>query len=1436
MVLSVVAATAIFAGPAAAQSVSNSDRTISAQQVSPGDTVQVTVEATIGSASSGDNTLSIDETFSPEFDDSAVTDFQVNGQSTLPVGSPSDGSFMTVADERDYEAGDTVTVTYEVEVPNSASDGDTFSIDGDVTIDGQSTQTTGPSTITVDTGGAGPFAVSNLNPVNPSVEPDQDITVSADVTNQGSDAGSTQVRFTVDGTTVATQQTSNLAAGASETVSFDVTAPSAEGDYTHAIETDDDTQSGTLTVTTGADGVDIASGQRTIVSAQSQHFDQGDFDDPNIQVLADGPATQTLRIDFDDFRNVNENTDEVLIDFSQTLDAGVEVTDLTVGSGPIGTPTDVEVDNNIGEALIEFDTAGTPSGVQTVTLELQGDVSNNFNSRVNHRVEIEGDRLGERYRLVQRGATAIAYDDVNFALPFSEGQGAELVDPIRPDPSSGLGQYGAFFVRQGEQLTFQVENPNDRVHIYEYVVEQQADGTDTIVRGSQIDQVGTAPGSLTNYDTSQLEANERYIIDFPDSDEEEVAILDVNPLNLNATFAKDEFVENEEVQLDVTSEDIGGSAVSAFVANPRFTEFYVTPADQVGQGFLDGDGDETFLFNSTSDLDGLDDYAALVEHNPSEVRATSGVTSVVEAPDERVTIASPLVEDDSFARGDIVPIQLEFENTDTGTLTIGDRTDPQNFEIHVTVRDTDGDGTATILWNTFQAGDGAYTSTVQDEVQNGGSIPEGESCEARGLAVDECDEIIGSDDDRNHGIFVPPGETGTSLVGPDGNEVVAHGPSLDIEGGSTGGAVIFPQNYDLVSTSGDDNYKAEDQFTNDVKVVRLQEGVGDGIDLWTAPGLGENEIDPEFASDVTDAIDDGIITPADGAIADRDFMVLQVQVTGLEGIMHEAVLQDPDLDTEDFLDREEDHLVTEEFFAAQNLTTRDGSSDLLEFFVRTQETRDSVENRTAPNKALDPVTLDIQDATSGVVAGADSSGNLNQFFIPINLENGNDLVTSELWLPSVPENSTVDEAIANGEALFSTGEAELRPGLEFDSTFVLDPSNADQVEVIQNDPLANGFEDAVSGWNYVRGEAFVEGADPILVVPQEDGIEISGSTSVAAGTNLTISLQTAPAEDPPFFKLNPAVFPEYQEGANNLNTWSITEDFADFDVGTSFEMKIRRTGAAGQLTYFTTPAGADPAPVPGAIGQVREVQEFTFSDQDSGGQSVVIDSFQAPYDSIIQIQDSSGNVLGTSDVIASSDSPRSRIAVSLDEDITENQELTAVAQVAGGIDYPNGERTAQITVEELDEAEFQVNSIDPEEASIDAPAEVTVTAEIENVGDLEGTQDVLLTAGGAELDSTEVTLGGGESTSVDLTVSADALEYGTTYFHTVETDDDSLRGALQVAEEVTPTPTVTPTETATPMDTDTPADSDDSAGFGIVVALLAFLGAALLAARRRYDS
>ncbi|PSP88192.1 hypothetical protein BRC87_10035 [Halobacteriales archaeon QS_4_66_20] len=1132
---------------------------------------------------------------------------------------------------------------------------------------------------------------------------------------------------------------------------------------------------------------------RTLVDSQAQHFSAADFDQDNIQLFSEGNPTQQLEVTLDVAGNTG--TETLLIDYSETADANVIANDFNIASdGPLaGAVTNTEVRNGVGELAITFDTAQTGdviASTQEITVEWTVDPEETSidpsggDASVRHVAEIGGVGDDAFYRLTDRGATAISGADGEFDL--SEEVLAENVQPTRQGGS------GAFRIWQDQIITFQVPQNTDELSIWEYEVESQAGEPDQVVRGQRVTRIGSAPGTVKNFDTGQLDANQRYLVDFRGT--QNVSILDVDPLNLNVT-AEDEYVENQDVELEVTSEDTSGGTVTTFFFDDNFNFLHSE------QDNLAGDGSATVRTNATEYLEGIDDYFAVVQHDESEVALDPVSFSVVEAPDEKVTVASPVPEDDSFARGDIIPIELEFENTRTGTLTFGDRSSPQNLEINVTVRDLDEDGTATIYLNTFQIGDGAYT---------------------------EDGEVVNTDDNRNHGFFTLDENTG--LVG----QAVAHGPSLDIEGGSQGGAVVFPQAYDLVTTSGEESYKAEDQFLNDRSIARIQPGSSEGVNLWTAPGIGENEIEPELEEDVTQLVEDGIITPADGQIAARDFMVLEADVTGLEGIMHEAVLQDDDLDVDDFLDREDDHLVTEEFFAAQNLTDRNGEDSLIDFSIRTQETNQSVQNRIEPNEAVTPLAIDIQQATTGVVAGTDDSGNLEKYYIPIRLNPGTDLSVEELWLPSVPNDMTPSEAVDDPDVdvLYTSEDAPLTTPQEFNSTFILDTSDARQPNVPANGQMENGFVDSVSNWDFVRGEAFVDGADPILVVPQEDGIEISGNTTVAAGTNLTINLATTPAEDPPFFKQNPTVFPEYVEN-ESMNRWTITEDFAEFDVGTSFELTIRRTGSAGQLTYFTTPAGADPAPVPGSVGEVREVQEFTFEDQPSGGQSVIVQSFQAPYDSVIEIQDSSGNVLGTSDVITSNDSAQSRIAISLDEDITENQEVTAVAMVAGGQAYPNGERTAEIIIEEQDDAEFSVSELDPQSAELDEPGEtITVSATVTNEGDLEGSTDVALTLDGEEVDSQSVTLAGGASEEVSFDVNTGDLEPGT-YIHGISAGDDDTQGSLTIGQGSTPTET-TPTET-TPTES-TPADSDDGAGFGVVIALLAFMGVALLAARRRFDS
>jgi PGF-CTERM protein len=163
--------------------------------------------------------------------------------------------------------------------------------------------------------------------------------------------------------------------------------------------------------------------------------------------------------------------------------------------------------------------------------------------------------------------------------------------------------------------------------------------------------------------------------------------------------------------------------------------------------------------------------------------------------------------------------------------------------------------------------------------------------------------------------------------------------------------------------------------------------------------------------------------------------------------------------------------------------------------------------------------------------------------------------------------------------------------------------------------------------------------------------------------------------------------------------------------------------------------------------------------------------------------------------------------------------------------------------------------------------ELTVNADVMNVGDAEGTTDVELRVDGQVVDTAQYTLGASEDQSVEFTITA-PMEPGE-YSVTLVASNIEIERTLTVVEEETPTPTPTetatptdtPTETATPTDemtdtqtdemTDTQTDEmtdeeTDTAtateedggdgggpGFGIVAALLAVLGVALLARRRR---
>ncbi|MFD1646028.1 beta strand repeat-containing protein [Haloarchaeobius litoreus] len=195
-------------------------------------------------------------------------------------------------------------------------------------------------------------------------------------------------------------------------------------------------------------------------------------------------------------------------------------------------------------------------------------------------------------------------------------------------------------------------------------------------------------------------------------------------------------------------------------------------------------------------------------------------------------------------------------------------------------------------------------------------------------------------------------------------------------------------------------------------------------------------------------------------------------------------------------------------------------------------------------------------------------------------------------------------------------------------------------------------------------------------------------------------------------------------------------------------------------------------------------------------------------------------------------------------DVSANSTFTVTVRSGGQtLASPDG-----IVGEAAAPAAFEVSDLSaPGTATVGD--EVTATATVANTGGEEGTTTVEFTFGGDVVDSQEVTLAPGESTTVEFSITAD-VDAGT-YTHGISAGDSSQTAEITInAGTATPTQTATPTATqtatptatatATPTDapTDDPTETDDGddggqPGFGIGVALVALMGAALLALRRQ---
>jgi hypothetical protein len=224
------------------------ERTLNTTAVDPGETVRVT--ATVSRDSSG--VVDYLDEFEPAFvEDASLVSLTANGE---PISESLLGEFNdTILVSVENAPAGTVTVTYDVTVPATATPGESYSFDGLAqTGDGDDEKTSvgGDSTLVVG-GGAPTFEVA-LSSVPESVTAGEELAVEASVTNRGNGEGTQQVGLAVDGT-VEASTTVSLDIGESAPVAFDYTPTEADTPAVAvAVSSANETVSETVTVDTPA--------------------------------------------------------------------------------------------------------------------------------------------------------------------------------------------------------------------------------------------------------------------------------------------------------------------------------------------------------------------------------------------------------------------------------------------------------------------------------------------------------------------------------------------------------------------------------------------------------------------------------------------------------------------------------------------------------------------------------------------------------------------------------------------------------------------------------------------------------------------------------------------------------------------------------------------------------------------------------------------------------------------------------------------------------------------------------------------------------------------------------------------------------------------------------------------------------------------------------
>ena len=602
------------------------------------------------------------------------------------------------------------------------------------------------------------------------------------------------------------------------------------------------------------------------------------------------------------------------------------------------------------------------------------------------------------------------------------------------------------------------------------------------------------------------------------------------------------------------------------------------PSDQFFQSSLDNRAEfEEDISISQTDID-AGDYTVAVIDVQTGVEVTAGEFSVDEFPTaDSASFGGGVFEEE---RGDVTEIPIQLSDSTEGalaTVSIGSLSET-NYVTNVTVADEDGDGEVVLEWNTYMSGTNLSDRIFTAQGEDNVTTFGGENGSFISDLKSAAFQSYDSDDDGT----VSAAEAPNSWDGAPFNSA-SDLPDQSIEYAEI--ATIDPASYDLAVVANDDDDNLQDFQYNltgvdeeDVGAVSINSRSTESSDVWVVPSGKVGQVDLGFIDENTDNTEDAI----DGNLTQSS------QATNGELVVHQISASG----LEGILRNRTDAGVnaTSAFLAED---TDFGTSQFAAFNAS------FTEEDVGPNRDARAFNLD----TSNTVVIPDYQ---------------NDTYYVAVKLGGVDEDKLVDGDTWNASFQFA----------EYDS---IGP-------VLGGD----GGGTVSSLWTYYDASATLNtNADDEVIIRNQAGQTIRGSTNVAPGTKLGLRINSQSDTSPFLTTLNTHV--------NEDRTFAATGDFSNRGAGINFTVRVRRGG--DQIG----------GPYDGMI-LAEPTASATFSDQavSETNQEVIVDSATLSDGGFIAIHEgsASGDVIGTSGYLEAGQ--HSNVRIDLDSAINGTTTLVAM--------------------------------------------------------------------------------------------------------------------------------------------------------------------------------